>query len=175
MSSLETSGQQTPYDLGEVRVSLSPLERFEEFLQSRGMRITRQRRTIIEEVFSRHEHFDADELQQRLQQQTASGDVSRASVYRTLKELVDAGLLRKMTLAGRAVYEHDYGYPQHDHLYCDRCGKLIEFHSEELKALRDSVAAAHKFRVTSHRLIIVGVCEECSGPSRRRDRRLDLV
>ena len=37
-----------------------------------------------------------------------------------------------MTLSGRAVYEHDYGYPQHDHLYCQICDKLIEFSSEEL-------------------------------------------
>ena len=73
----------------------------------------------------------------------------------------------KTKVNGKTVYEHDYGYPQHDHLYCERCGKLIEFHSEELKALRDSVAAAHRFRVTSHRLIVVGVCEDCAGPNRR--------
>lgn len=164
-----------PFALGEVQVSLSPLERFAEFLQSRGMRITRQRRAIVDEIFSRHEHFDADELQARLQETPGNTDVSRASVYRTLKELVDAGLLRKMTLNGRAVYEHDYGYPQHDHLYCERCKKLIEFHSDELKKIREEVGLAHRFRATGHRLIVVGVCEECQTPARRRDRKLDLV
>ena len=58
-----------------------------------------------------------------------------------------------MTLGGRAVYEHDYGYPQHDHLYCQMCDKLIEFHSDELAELRDAVAREHNFRVTGHRLI----------------------
>ena len=46
--------------------------------------------------------------------------------------MVEAGLLRKMVLGGRAVYEHDYGYPQHDHLHCTECDKLIEFSSDEL-------------------------------------------
>lgn len=168
-------GMKPTFALGEVQVSMSPLERFAEFLQSRGMRVTRQRRAIVEEIFSRHEHFDADELQGRLQPNSGSTDVSRASVYRTLKELVDAGLLRKMNLDGRAVYEHDYGYPQHDHLHCDRCGKLIEFHSDELKRLREEVASAHRFRATGHRLIIIGICEECQGPARRRERKLDLI
>src|SRR5689334_10202380 len=106
------------FALEEVRVALSPLERFEEYLQSRGKRVTRQRRMIIEQIFARHDHFDADHLLADLQRTLGQRRVSRPTVYRALTELVDAGLLRKMTLAGRAVYEHDYGYPQHDHVYC---------------------------------------------------------
>src|SRR5262245_5316823 len=126
-----------PFALGQVEVALSPLERFEEYLQSRGKRMTQQRRAIVQEVFRHHEHFNADELCDQLTK--AKGDVSRPTVYRTLNELDDAGLLRKIPLAGRRVYEHDYGYPQHDHLYCEKCQKLIEFQSDELIALRDKV------------------------------------
>jgi len=74
---------------------------------------------------------------------------------------VEAKLLRKMTLGGRALYEHEYGYPRHDHLYCQVCNKLIEFHSEELERLRDSVAGQHDFQVLGHRLFVTGVCAEC--------------
>ena len=162
----------SPFSLDEVSVALSPLERFEEFLQSRSMRITKPRRIIVEEVFSRHEHFDVEELLARLK--TSNKHVSRPTVYRTLSDLVDAGLLRKMELSGRAVYEHDYGYPQHDHLYCTRCERLIEFHSDQLKESHEAVASEHKFRVTGHRLIIYGICKNCSR-TRRRDQRLDLV
>ncbi len=88
--------------------------------------------------------------------------------------MVDAGLLRKMVLGGRAVYEHDYGYPQHDHLHCQDCNKLIEFSSEELLKLREAVAREHNFRVTGHRLIISGICAQCRA-ARQRVRRLDLV
>lgn len=152
---------------------MSPLERFEEYLQSRGKRITHQRRVLVAHVFERHEHFDADDLVAELSR--ASDDrVSRPTVYRTLRELVDAGLLRQMNLQGRAVYEHDYGYPQHDHLFCESCNKLIEFQSDEFKKLRDSVAREHGFRVTGHKLIISGKCDECASRGRRK-RPLDLI
>lgn len=160
--------------LGKVDVALTPQERFEEFLQTRGLRNTAQRRFLIEQVFSRHQHFDVDMLSEQLPRKGDKNYVSRPTVYRTLKEFVDAGLLRSFQLEGRTVYEHDYGYPQHDHFYCTKCRKLLEFQSDELVQLRDRVAAEHGFRVGSHRLIIQGVCQECSR-KRRRKRKHDLV
>ena len=162
------------FSLGTVEVSLTPMERFEEFLQSRGKRITQQRRLIVEQVFLQHEHFDAEDLLALLSRVLPRGKVSRPTVYRTLSELVDAGLLRKMTLGTRAVYEHDYGYPQHDHLYCTECDKLVEFHSDEVIKIREAVARENQFRVTGHRLIINGVCHNCR-QAKQRKRRLDLV
>ena len=162
------------FSLGTVEVALSPLERFEEFVQSRGKRRSPQRRTIVEQVFSRHDHFDAEELLSQLRQVVGGRAVSRATVYRTLSELVEAGLLREMDLKGRKVYEHDYGYPQHDHLHCERCGKLIEFSSDEIKQIRDAVGREHQFRVLGHQLIINGICAECLR-TRRQSRPLDLI
>ena len=123
---------------------------------------------------ARRSGFDAEELLARLQQVAGDARVSRATVYRTLTELVNAGLLRQMTLSTRTVYEHDYGYPQHDHLYCQKCEKLIEFHSDEVARIRDAVAQEHQFRASSHRLIISGLCAECFR-AKRRPRRLELV
>ncbi|QDV11169.1 Ferric uptake regulation protein [Rosistilla oblonga] len=159
--------------LGKVAVSLTPQERFEEFLQSRGQRNTEQRRFLVDRVFSNHEHFDVDSLIEQLPRKGQENYVSRPTVYRALKEFVDAGLLRCFQLEGRSVYEHDYGYPQHDHLYCTRCQKLIEFTSEEIMKIRSQVAVQHSFRVTSHRLIIQGVCQDCS--RRRKKRKQDLI
>jgi Fur family ferric uptake transcriptional regulator len=167
-------GMAQDFSLGTVRVALTPAERFEEFLQSRGKRITQQRRIIVDEVFKRHDHFDAEDLIQHLSRKAGDRHVSRPTVYRTLSELVEAGLLRDMVLAGRNVYEHDYGYPQHDHLHCEKCDKLIEFHSEEVAAIRDAVAREHNFRVSGHRLIISGICAECRAV-RRPTRKLDLI
>jgi len=163
------------YSLGKVEVALSPQDRFDEFLQSRGMRNTKQRRQIVEFVFSHHEHFDADTLIERMSSKSDPGRVSRPTVYRTLQELVEAGLLRKFELDGRAVFEHDYGYPQHDHLYCKQCRNLFEFRSEELLKLRDAVAERHRFRVLGHRLIITGICENCRMTKRRVKRPVDLI
>jgi len=164
------------FSLGKVEVSSSPQERFADYLQSKGKRITQQRRVLVDHVFQRHDHFDAEELIFNLSRMREKGEkVSRPTVYRTLNELVESGLLRRMSLGGRAVYEHDYGYPQHDHLHCTLCDKLIEFQSGDLKTLRDSVAEEHQFRVTGHRLIISGVCSDCSQKLHRQQSPLDLI
>ncbi|HUT09680.1 MAG TPA: transcriptional repressor [Thermoguttaceae bacterium] len=151
------------YSLGSVSVTLPPADRFAQFLQSRGKRITQQRRQIVETIFSHHDHFDADELIDHLKELIAQRKVSRPTVYRTLSELVEAGMLRKMVLGGRSVYEHEYGYPSHDHLYCQVCNKLIEFHSPELERIRNEVARQHKFQVSGHRMFVTGVCKGCGG------------
>ena len=81
------------FSLGTVEVSSSPQERFADFLQSKGKRITQQRRILIDFVFKRHDHFDAEELIMNLAQVPEGRKVSRPTVYRTLNELVDSGLL----------------------------------------------------------------------------------
>jgi Fur family ferric uptake transcriptional regulator len=162
------------FSLGTVEVSLAPRARFEEFLQSRGKRVTQQRRIIVDEVFKRHDHFDAEDLIAHTKQVAGGRQVSRPTVYRTLNELVDAGLLRSMTLQGRTVYEHDYGYPQHDHLHCQKCNKLIEFHTDELAHIGEALERQYQFRVTGHRLIFSGICAECR-VQKRPTRKLDLV
>jgi Fur family ferric uptake transcriptional regulator len=149
------------FSLRKIRVKLSPQDRFAEFLQRHNKRMTQQRRLILETIFSHHDHFDADELIGHLQELIQSRQVSRPTVYRTLAELVEAGILRKMALEGRSVYEHDYGYPSHDHLHCEICNKLIEFHSQGIERLCDRVANQHNFQVLGHRLFITGICEDC--------------
>jgi Fur family ferric uptake transcriptional regulator len=162
------------FSLGTVAVASSPRERFAEFLRARGKRITRQRQAIVDHVARRHEHFDAEQLLADLRRTPAGAGASRPTVYRTLAEMVEAGLLHKMVLDGRAVYEHDYGYPQHDHLYCTACRSLIEFSSAEVAAIRDAVAARQRFLARGHRLIVTGVCAACR-TSRAKSRHQDRV
>ena len=159
------------FTLGSVEVSSSPVDRFVEFLESRGKRVTQQRRFLVEQVFSRHEHFEADDLIEEFARGSDQKKISRPTIYRALAEMVEAGLLRKMSLQGRTVYEHDYGYPQHDHLHCQSCQKLIEFQSDELVELRKAVAEQHDFQVEGHRLVVSGTCKECRDARRRRRRR----
>jgi Fur family ferric uptake transcriptional regulator len=173
-SQSSVSESNTSTALEAVPVSQTPIERFEEYLLSRGLRKTEQRRFLVEQVFSHHEHFDADQLIDQLPRKGEANHVSRPTVYRTLKEFVDAGLLRRFELNGRSVYEHDYGYPEHDHFYCIKCHNLLEFQSEQIAQLREEIAREHRFRVRSHRLIIQGVCHDCSSRRNQR-RRQDLV
>ena len=97
--------------LPSVSVSQSPEGRFREYLASRPepKRFTPQQRELLEHIFARHKHFDANELIEDLK--AANRPVSRATVYRTLTLLVDAGLLKRIEVGSRTVYDHDYGYP----------------------------------------------------------------
>lgn len=152
------------------------MEKFGEFLATKGMRLTTERRIIVNEVFSSHEHFDADQLAKRLSESADHRRVSRSTVYRTLASLEEAGLLRKVARTNdRDVYEHDYGYPEHDHLICGKCGSLIEFRNQTIRKLLEQVAADHQFRMNGHRLEVYGLCKKCSRPPQRRHRKLDMV
>jgi len=163
-------------DLAALEVAISPREKFQEFLATKGKRLTQERSIIVDEVFSNHEHFDADQLVARLTTRKSARSVSRSTIYRTLAWLEEAGLLRKVARTNdRDVYEHDYGYPQHDHLICQNCGELIEFHNQAIFDLIEQVAAEHGFRMNGHRLEVSGRCEKCSRPTQRRHGKLSMI
>lgn len=148
--------------LPSVAVSQSPEERFREFLASRAkpQRFTEQQRELVRHIFEKHSHFDTDELIAELKK--AERNVSRATVYRTLTKLVEAGLLRKIEIGSRTVYDHDYGYPWHEHLVCSNCGTMIEFtHAGIVEAVK-GVAAEKQFRVTGYDLVVRGTCGDCN-------------
>ena len=157
-----------------VAVSQSPEDKFREYLASRPrpQRYTGQQRDMVRFIFSQHHHFDADQLIDDMKK--AGLPVSRATVYRTLTKLVDAGLLRKLELGPRMYYEHDYGYPQHEHLRCEQCGQMIEFQSPAIEAAMREVCRAHLFNATGHTFVIRGTCAECNR-ARVTKRRLDLI
>jgi Fur family ferric uptake transcriptional regulator len=161
-------------DLPAVAVSQSPEEKFREYLTSRpkAQRYTGQQRDMVRFIFSQHDHFDADQLIDEMKE--AGFRVSRATVYRTLSKLVDAGMLRRLEVGERTFFEHDYGYPEHEHLYCTRCRKMIEFQEPAFERLIEGVARSHGFQVSGHSFIIRGICEPCNR-ERSAKRRLDLV
>lgn len=160
----------------QSEVRQSPTEKYREYLTTRGKRFTREQRIIVEEVFSHHEHFDADEIISRLALRRDGRRVSRATIYRSLASLEEAGLLRRVARQDdKEIWEHDYGYPQHDHLICRRCGKLVEFVNSQVQQLLRGVAEEHGFRMEGHRLEVQGLCRECSRPPESRPKKLNLL
>ncbi len=133
---------------------------FGDFLKSRGLKRTSQRQLVLKEVFSSHGHFEVEELLVRIR--ASDRRVSRASLYRTLKLLVESGLLREMRLEEKhGHYEHTFGHQHHDHLLCIKCGKLIEFRSPSIEKSQQDVSRRHGFSVTGHRMQIMGYCRRC--------------
>jgi len=135
---------------------------FSEFLASCGLRLTREREAVVDEVASRRGHFDPEELHYALKDRGAK--VSRASIYRTIPLLVQAGILGKVENTDmHAHYELVLGREHHDHMLCTSCGKVIEFYSHELERLQDRLCQAEGFKGISHLLEIKGLCSKCVG------------
>ena len=160
--------------LPAVAMSQTPENKFREYLSSRPrpQRFTGQQRDMVRFIFAQHNHFDAEQLIDDMKR--AGFQVSRATVYRTLTKLVDAGLLRRLELGPRMFYEHDYGYPQHEHMYCQKCGRVTEFQDADLDEIMRRVCQKHNFQTSNHTFIIRGVCADCNR-ARVTKRRLDLV
>ena len=103
------------------------------------------KRDLIVNVFLRQEgHLTADELVELIRREDQR--ISRATVYRTLQWMVDAGIARKVDFGeGRFRFEHSYRHPRHFHLICKECNRSFEFLSSDIEALLEEVAAARNF------------------------------
>lgn len=135
-------------------------ERFDEFIQSRGLRRTGQREVILDEAFSRDEHFTAEDLFDRVRRH--SSEISRATVYRTLALLVEADLLREIDLGeSQTTYDPNFlGKPSHNHLVCVDCGRVVEFEDSHIETLNDCVTRRLGFRPVRQSLKIEATCEQ---------------
>lgn len=135
--------------------------RFEAFLREEGQRSTSQRMEVFDRVFGTHEHFSAETLYGWIESDPDSS-VSRATVYRTLDLLVKGGFIESFnTGLGEKVYEHVAGHGHHDHMVCEVCGAIEEFHDERIERLQAENAKRRGFRVHSHVLRLSGVCAAC--------------
>ena len=135
-------------------------EQFEEYLSSRGLKWTPERKVILHEVFSTHEHFEADDLLLRLKKKNIR--ISRATIYRTLELLVNSRLVKKVSFGeSHTHYEHTFGHKHHDHLICLRCGNVLEFTNPNIEHLQVKVCEDYDFEPDSHCLEIFGLCAKC--------------
>jgi len=138
----------------------SEIEVFREFIRKKGLRKTPERETIIEEIFSTHDHFDVDELYLRLKSKKKK--ISKPSIYRLIPYLLEAGLIQEAYFEdGHLHYEHIYGHEHHCHLRCLNCGKTIEFREKSLKKLESRLAEKYDFLVKGHKLEVFGYCPKC--------------
>lgn len=135
-------------------------ERLDAFIARKGLRRTGQRESIVREVFSRDEHFTAEELYDRMRRTTAH--LSRATVYRTIGLLVEAGLLREIDLGGdQKTYDPNFvDKPSHNHLVCIDCGRVVEFEDTHVDLLNDCVTRRLGFRPVRQSIKIEASCEQ---------------
>ncbi|MGE5233974.1 MAG: Fur family transcriptional regulator [Acidobacteriota bacterium] len=137
------------------------LRDFEQFVRREGLRMTTERRALFEEIFLQHGHLDADALHAALRQRGLR--ISRATVYRNLDLLVRCGLVRRHRMGKRRqLYEHVHPGLDHEHLMCNRCGRVAEFKSAAIAAMLSEICRAHDFVPARHNLQVMGLCRECA-------------
>jgi Fur family ferric uptake transcriptional regulator len=139
-----------------VATTLEDLSR----LKPTGGKRSSKREQIVN-VFLRQEgHLSADDLVDLIRREDQR--ISRATVYRTLQWMVDAGIARKVDFGeGRFRFEHSYRQPRHFHLICKTCHRSFEFLSSDIEALVEEVATARDFTASQSVVQIYGTCEEC--------------
>ena len=135
-------------------------QRLDDFIRRKGLRRTSQRDSIVRSVFSKDEHFTAEEIFERVRKTDA--DTSRATVYRTLGLLVEADLLREIDLGdNQTTYDPNFlGRPSHNHLVCIDCGKVLEFEDTHLEVLNDCVTRRLGFKPIRQSIKIEANCEQ---------------
>ena len=144
--------------------SAALLERFRRYLRDHRQPITRQRELIAETVILSEDHLSAEAIQRRLKEKGVR--VSTATVYRALDVLLASGLVKAHDFGeGFRRFEPMGGLSGHEHLICDRCGRVVEFQNERLERILPIIADEHAFQHSNHRVEIYGVCREC----RQRD------
>jgi Fur family ferric uptake transcriptional regulator len=144
-----------PNDTGELK------ERWRAYIQDRRLNTTAQREAIVEMFLRTRDHVSIDELLTKVRKRNPK--VGYATVYRTLKLLVDSGLAVERQFGdGQARYEVVGDH--HDHLICVKCGLILEFEDDEIERLQERIAARMGgFTVLRHRHELYGLCPKAAG------------
>ncbi len=133
---------------------------FQEFLAEKNLRMTYQRKTILDVFLKTKTHVSPEDLYNLVKKKDSS--IGQATVYRTLKLLSEAGLASEVDFGdGVMRYEHKYGQSHHDHLVCEVCGKKVEVFDPLIEELQEKLAKKHGFVLTNHKMYLYGICNKC--------------
>lgn len=145
---------------------------FSSYLRENGLRMTRQRETIVRTFLTSEGHLSTEELYERVKQ--VDPRIGYATVFRTLKALTDCGLARETDLAdGRTRFEHHYRHPQHHHIVCVECNRTIEFFSPEFESLLQEIVGQYDFEPLRVRFQIFGICAACRNQTPAQSETVD--
>ncbi len=132
----------------------------EEYISENNLKITKQRRIVLKVFLESKDHVSVEELYNKVLK--AEPKIGLATVYRTLALLTKSGLALEMDFGdGQKRYESSYRSVHHDHMVCTGCGKILEFHHPLIEKYQDEVAEQNNFKITSHKLDLFGLCENC--------------
>ncbi len=136
-------------------------QKFEHYLRKKNLKLTQERRVILDEMSGSERHFGPEELLTQLREKGKR--VSRATVYRTLDLLVDSGVVKKVCLGPQQFYYESLANKKqkHSHLVCLKCGRIVEFSDPRTEERINQICDEHNFRMTSRCFQVFGLCSKC--------------
>jgi Fur family transcriptional regulator, ferric uptake regulator len=147
----------------------SAIDAFLAYLRDHNLPVTAQRQAIAEVVLCSDRHVSADEIERELWSRGAA--VGTATIYRTLDVMVRSGLVVERDFGeGFRRFEPARDEPNHEHLICTVCGRVVEFSEDRLERMTMLLAEQHDFVRSRHKLVIEGVCSACRARPRTDDR-----
>ena len=129
-----------------------------ELFRGKGFRITPQRRVIFEFLAESDSHPTADEIYQHVL--SVMPDVSRATVYNTVYELVELGELTMVEDTGHVAARYDTNSSGHHHLFCIRCHTLIDL-DLDFTCVELPPGHAAGYQIVRHQVSFYGICPDC--------------
>ena len=131
-------------------------------LRDQGFKITGPRVQVVERVAGRDDNFTAEEMA------AALAPIGRATVYRTLKLLLDQGLICRLVLGDGSVCYRVSHRAHHHHLVCLACGATEDVDLADVEAVLASVREATEYEVIDHRVEVYGLCPRCKRRGAKR-------
>ena len=127
----------------------STIQILKDILRKEGLRYTKQRQAVWDEIQNSQEHRDAEDIYMSIRNNGVN--VSRATVYRTIDVLVKNRMVRKMDVGdGRNRYELRLDDAHHDHMICLETGKIVEFYNEELEDIQEKIVEENGYKLVRH-------------------------
>ncbi|MDD9942682.1 MAG: transcriptional repressor [Myxococcales bacterium] len=135
-------------------------EKLADKMEERGLRSTSQRRLVCDVFFRSSGHHSVDDVLALVHRRDPK--IGYATVYRTLKMLVESGLAHERHFSDSlARFEVTDAEGHHDHLICVSCNAIIEFEDDEIERLQERLAKRHGYQLVRHKHELYGICLTC--------------